>query len=154
MDDVSYLNLVLLLFGNKLRLYKFTNWDLSFRGLSNLVILMKRRQVTNRLRLWSLWIWLRLVVIGIMNRPSIFKLPHLLVVMLKSYWLCWLGTLIIIWSSTAKQKSETWAWTSWSLWLHLSVVIKINYWTSAVTQVAIPIPSYYRVIVHSFDDNQ
>jgi len=154
MDDVSYLNLVLLLFGNKLRLYKFTYRDLSFRRLSHLIILMKRRQVTNRLRLWSLRIWLRFVVIDIMDRPPIYKLPHLLVVLLKSYWLCWLGSLIIIWSSTVKQKSETRAWTSWSLRLHLSVVIKINYRTSAVTQVAIPIPSYYLVIVHSFVDNQ
>lgn len=154
-DDDSYLNLVLLLFGNELRLDKFTDSNLSFRRLFHLVILMKRRQITGRLRLLSLRIWQRFVILGISNRPPISKLPHLLGVLLKSNWLCRLRLIIIGLFSTVKQKSEAWAWTSGPLGLHLPVVIKFYYRTSATaTQVAIPIPSYYLVIVHSFDDNQ
>ena len=141
----------MLLFGNKLRLYKFTYRYLSFSRLFYLVILMKRRQITGRLCLWSLWIRYRLV----RKRPPIFKLPYLLVVLLTSYWLCWLCCLIIIGLlATIEQKSEALTYTSWSLRLHLPMIIKINNRTSAVTQVAIPIPSYSRVIVHSFDFNK
>jgi hypothetical protein len=60
-----------------------------------------------RLSLWSLWIRYRLVIAGIRKRPSIFKLPYLLVVLLTSYWLCWLCCLIIIGLlATIEQKSE------------------------------------------------
>jgi hypothetical protein len=68
-----------------------------------------------------------LVIVAITDWPPIFKLPHLLVVLLKDHWLCWLGCLIIGLSSTIKQKPEARAYTTWSLRLHLSVVIKINY---------------------------
>jgi hypothetical protein len=105
-DDDSYLNLVLLLFGNELRLDKFTDSNLSFRRLFHLVILMKRRQITGRLRLLSLRIWQRFVILGISNRPPISKLPHLLGVLLKSNWLCRLRLIIIGLFSTVKQKSE------------------------------------------------